>query len=310
MPYPVGAAPQQGFAVGQAMKKLEFGVSDIPASFQLERYAGCANWGAPEWWRALSLRYPFEAWSYLTPEELAEDEDNPDLLEIVRGNVLGFMERPLPVVEGELRPFPADTLSKPIRDLTGADYYEGLFNLHSGWYDKPSTLALRAIHRAGMMDFEAIQPEQEGERAFAELSNTPAWRIHREADAPAEKFGIEVNLGATDEFLVKEFKRWLKRIRKDAGIPQIPKEFDASHFADWHEDRLLPYLDLTMWARSHGGAFNLSALGYVLFPDEALRDAKMREVEPRIRRTIAPKARAIISLEVISTLNRQVWVKA
>ncbi|ASW00016.1 DUF6387 family protein [Paraburkholderia aromaticivorans] len=292
------------------MEKIEFGTSDLPDNFKLSRYDTCAGWGASEWWQALAHRRPIHDWSYLTPEEMAEDEDNPDLLDILQGNALAFLENPQPIVEGEKRPFPAYGMDCPIRDLTGADYYDGLFKMNSMWYETHAALARRACHRADVMPFEEIDDGADGHKAFWQLEKIPAWALHREASEPADRFCIQVQLGASDDDLVSEFKAWLKRIRKEAEIPQIPKAFDASHFSDWHERRLLPYLDLTLWARLHGGSFNLTALGYALFPDEALRGSKMRDVEPMVRRTIGPRARSLISIEVIATLNRQVWSSA
>ncbi|AYX27444.1 Uncharacterised protein [Burkholderia pseudomallei] len=281
------------------MEKIEFGRADLPPQFDLTRYRTCETWGASEWWHALAQRYRVRLFSTLTPEEMAEDEDNPDLLKTLQAHSLAFLENPLPITEGERRPFPAFGLDSPIRDLTGTDYYDGLLKLNSAWYEGSAALARRAL-----ID------NADGVSARTQLANTPAWSIHREAGEPSDKFWIEVNLTASDESLVKEFKAWLKRLRKEAGIPQIPKAFDESHFADWHEKRLLPYLDLTLWAHLHGGPLNLSALGDALFPDEAQRGAKMRDVEPMIRRTTAPRARALMSLETIATLNRQVWPTA
>jgi hypothetical protein len=288
------------------MRKIEFGASDLPDSFNLKRYDMCATWGASEWFQGLTPRYDIHLFSTLTPEEMAEDEDNPDLLETLQGYALSFLENPLPVVDGGGRHFPARAKESPIRDLTGADYYDGLFKLNSHWYEAPAELARRACHRAGVMSLEDIVDEVDGRKAYAELERVPAWQIHREANDTVDGYCIEVDLGAPDDHLVKEFRAWLKRVRREAGVPQIPKGFGAEHFADWHSKRLLPYLDLTLWARLNGGSINLSVMGYALFPDEPLRGPKMRDVEAMIRRTVAPQARALTSLEVISTLSRQV----
>lgn len=287
------------------MTSLEFGAADIPPGFDLRKYEQCAGWGLAEWWRALAYRRPFHEWATLSPEEMAQDEDNPDLLETLRGNALAFIKNPLPIEDEEFRVYPARSSKPAIRDLTGADYYDGLFKLDKWDYERVSQIARKACQRAEVMDFEKIESEVDGLKAFIELDRMPAWTIHREANAAQDSYCIEVDLGASDKHLVDEFKAWLKQIRKDAGVPQIPKQYGSDNFADWHEKRLLPYLDLTLWARLHGGGINLSALGDALFPDEALRGSKMRDVEPMIRRTTGPRARAMISLEVIATLTRQ-----
>lgn len=287
------------------MKKLDFSTADLPAEFSLEAYEQCATWGVDEWFRALAYRYPIVGFSALSPEDLAEDDDNPDMLEYLQDAWRYLLKNPLPEVSEEDRIFPARASRAPIRDLTGADYFDGLFKIDKWDYQHIAPIARRACQRAEVIDFERIDDEMDGHRAFIELDLIPAWKIHRDANAPEDSFCIEVDLGASDDHLVREFKAWLKKIRKDTGLPQIPKQFGPDNFADWNAKRLLPYIDLINWAMVHGGTLSLPVLGYALFPDEPMRVSGMRDIESVIRRTTAPQARALCSLEVVSTLSRQ-----
>jgi hypothetical protein len=258
-----------------------------------------------EWWDALNHRSLLHLFSRLPVEELDEEDIS---IEYLRECALGYLADPFPVIGEDDRIYPAKAAHTSIRDLTGSDFYLGLYKLDDTGYATPSALAKKVAQRTGFLDVqdvEGCQREMEAIYAMAKLDQTPAWQIYRDANVVDDKFWIEVELGESDEELVKEFKRWLKRMRQSAGIPRIAKRFDKSHFMDWHSKRLLPYLDLTLWATVHGGSLGPTAMGYVLFPDEPLRDRRMRNIEPMIRRTIAPQARQLISWQVVNTLRVQ-----
>jgi Family of unknown function (DUF6387) len=285
------------------MKQTVFGIGDIPSSFRLENYSSCETWGVAEWWRALAYRNTVHRFFNLSPEQIAEDEDPIELATAVKDCALSYFEKPLPDFDDELRVYPARERGFPIRDLTGKDFYGGLYKLNDESYKPSADLAKAVVRYTDVLNAEHfnaetdVQPQIEGVRASMELDRIPAWSIHREANAPLDSFCIEVDLGASDEHLVKEFKQWLKRIRRESDTLRIPKRLDGNDFADWHAKRLLPYLDLTLWARANDGSINLPVLGHLLFPDE-----QVRGVEAMIRRTTAPKARQLITWPLISVL--------
>lgn len=295
------------------MKPIDFGISDLPSDFRLGNYDVCPTWGAEEWWQALTHRYAVHLYSQLPVEDYTESaEEAADAIKFSKECSLLYFSDPLPIIGDEDRVHPVNGTRSPIRDLTGSDFYLGLYNLDEQGYEVAAELAKKVAKRTGIMDARDVKQqgvEVDALRAMAALDLTPAWQIHRDANRVGDKFWIEVELGASDDELVKEFKDWLRQIRKAADIPRIPKRFDSSHFKDWCSKRLLPYLDLTLWARAHGGAISASLLGYILFPDEPLRDARMRNIEPMIRRTIAPQARQLVTWQVVNTLYRQVHAR-
>ncbi|TCG03504.1 hypothetical protein BZM27_47940, partial [Paraburkholderia steynii] len=189
-----------------------------------------------------------------------------------------------------------------ISDVMGIEYARPLLDSR----DEETSPLIDLITKASSMWDEDLTEDQHDEavRAHTKLSKTPLWKLHREQRSFNDRFWINVNLGADDKQLMKEFQAWLRATRKAAGGPRLVKPFDGDDFADWHAKRILPYIDLTSWATVRGGDIDLTLLGYLLFPDEPLRE-NMRSVEPMIRRTIAPAARALLNGEAISALNAQ-----
>ncbi|WP_250489903.1 DUF6387 family protein [Caballeronia sp. INML2] len=275
------------------MEPIEFGLGDLPSDFSLEKYEQCAKWTVEEWWRALSYRYPVHLLAKQYPEDVIEEEDwtLDDRVEFLRDHAANFISNPLPEKRDDYRPFAYGADEPLIRDLTGRDYQ-----------DAPSTLKKwkEAINEA-----EYLRPSERAD-AIDGLRETPAWEIHREIDGFENVFRIEVDLAASDDDLLREFMAWLKRIRSEAEMSKIPRSFGPADFVKWHEKRLLPYLDLSLWAAMHGGHLSYSVIGHALFPDEPLRGPQMRAVEPMIQRTVKPQARALLHPEVCRVLGRQV----
>ncbi|VWD17385.1 DUF6387 family protein [Burkholderia contaminans] len=290
------------------MKRKIFGRSEIPKNFDLNRYEICATWSAKEWWQALVFRHSANLYLDLAPTRYESEGLDPDeVLKFWGDWVSDLFDNPLPDIGDEDRIYPSDFHRSPIRDLNGSDFYEGFYKIDDEEYRTSSTLAKAVAKRTGVMDFnypEQQQIEIAALHAMATLDTTPAWRIHRDAHSFGDRFRIDVDLGASDEEIIKDFKLWLKGIRKEAEIPVIRRALSQEDFNDWHQKRLLPYLDLVLWSAARGGSFTSSVLGYVLFPDEGAQN-HVRGIESVIRRTIAPQARALVNWQLVKALYRQ-----
>lgn len=290
------------------MKRTAFGTSDLPDKFRLENYQVCATWGVKDWWQALVYRHMPYLYLNLSPDDYAKEGiDREEASDMWADWILEIFDDPMPDLGDGDRLYPAEFSRNAIRDLTGSDFFEGFYKLNDEGYATSSELAKKVARRTGIMeagDLQQNKTEIDALRAIADLDRMPAWQIHRDAYAVGNRFRIDVDLGAADEDLVKEFKRWLKRIRKDAEIPQVSKRFDQRNFIDWHEKRLLPCLDLLLWAQANGGSITLPVLGNVLFPDEHGRD-HVRGVEAMIRRTTIPQARMLANWHLVKALYRQ-----
>ena len=306
------------------MKLRTFNVQDIPKNFDLSKYDVCASWELAEWRAALSHRYTLKVLSEMSPDDWRHESEEGDgwTFNDVADWTVAHFDDPLPsglleplvkekwvstgfdepLVLVERSPQFLPPAASPIQDLTAFDYYAGLFDLNDERYE--GTNALAATVNQEWDDEWSQEQASEFFVAQAKLRETPAWRIHRQANPYEDQFCVRVDLGTSDDNLLKGFKAWLKATRAAADIPRITRDFDAADFSDWHEKRLLPYIDLDLWARAHDGKLTLPVLGYVLFPDEPER-AAVRGVESVLRRTVAPAAQMLLSKEMISALSIQ-----
>lgn len=110
---------------------------------------------------------------------------------------------------------------------------------------------------------------------------------------------VEVDLFAPDKLILEDFKHWLAAARSVFEIP-TRKMFSKSEVAKWADFRLLPYLDLSLWAALEQVIIPYAVLGNALFPDEY--DVDLPE---RIRRVTKPKAEWAIQWQVIEAMRRQ-----
>jgi hypothetical protein len=83
---------------------------------------------------------------------------------------------------------------------------------------------------------------------------------------------------------------------------EVPKRaVSEADLHDWSQHRILPYLDLTFWAEVEGVALTQQLLGEVLFP----REYGVNLAE-RIRKTVAPLARKVVTYDFCNYLVVQV----
>ncbi len=111
---------------------------------------------------------------------------------------------------------------------------------------------------------------------------------------------LTVDLSATDEQLIADYKRCLTASRKALGKVAPQQNFCAKDFCKWFENGILPYIDLTLWARAHNISITQNALGEAIFPNED--DADTTE---RIRRTTKPQATYLLREETCRALEYQ-----
>lgn len=109
-----------------------------------------------------------------------------------------------------------------------------------------------------------------------------------------------VDFTAPDELLLKHFQEWLKETRGLFGTTNPPKEFTKLDLLNWSKKRVLPYLDLTIWAQLTNKKITLTEIGTVLFPDERNGSVNLND---RIRKTVKPLAEQLISETFVKAMS-------
>jgi hypothetical protein len=235
--------------------------------FQLEAYKPVAGYTLAQWASALYFRYILRG--------LLEGPATPD--DGMVKMLAAMLTRPLG--NHHAGPLTAKGLSR-VWDLTVIDVYE-----------------LRDAFRDDMKDAEAACAEwyrrcgEEPEfpplpklldKGFDELLTDKGYEAIREQR-------VFVDLEATDEQLISDFREWLrnKRIQKRMVVPKRFSEQDAS---EWHKYKVLLFIDLDMFCYVTHSKISHSTLGALLFPDEYEVD-----LGERVRKVVRPLVNQIMS---------------
>jgi hypothetical protein len=143
-----------------------------------------------------------------------------------------------------------------------------------------------------------------------ELNEVPI-DIERDASIPYDflirQNGIEmddanviVDLNATDEQILSDFKHWLTEYRNATGHKSNKNNFSDKDLAYWHESRLLPYIDLTLSAAIEGKKIMQTKIASLVF-----KDYQDIDVVDKLRRTTKPKAEWLLSDETLAAIDVQ-----
>ena len=85
---------------------------------------------------------------------------------------------------------------------------------------------------------------------------------------------VEVDLSVSDELVLADFKSWLRAARKEFKMP-ARSEFSAAATQRWVTGRVLPYLDLTLWAALENVTIPEEIMQHALYGDDSIPDGKV-----------------------------------
>lgn len=111
---------------------------------------------------------------------------------------------------------------------------------------------------------------------------------------------LTIDLSATDEQLKKNFSEWLKTQRTITQYTIREKQFTSKDFEKWINNKVLPYLDLTLIANAEDIQLTQNKLGRLLFPDEYNID-----LTERIRRSVKPLAEWLLDKKTVEAIRIQ-----
>lgn len=110
---------------------------------------------------------------------------------------------------------------------------------------------------------------------------------------------IYVDMYATDEQLIGDFKKWLKRKRLETGGELSKKNFTDKDFADWANYKVLAYIDLEILCSHLNKRASLATIGDLLFPNDDVDRAE------RVRKVVQPLARKLMNPVIFNALDVQ-----
>ncbi|WP_322019312.1 DUF6387 family protein [Paraburkholderia tropica] len=271
-------------------------LSDLPTSFALEKYDACASFSIADWHNNLMQRA-------LRRNTAADYRDHHiDELKRAANDCLQnpiFPARELQEGDG----FEKNVFRSQIRDQTAFELLTGGSTLaaddeRARAYRDAFTVMDREMHGEAKYD-------QEASHAYETL-DVPAWTMLNDIGINMSgAVTVNVDLFASDDKLVDDFKAWLRVTRRALNIPSIQRRFTRADFDRWQQNKVLAFLDLSFWADINGLRLTNQILGVALFPEEytiALAD--------RIRKVVAPLALAASSPVYIEALLSQALEEA
>lgn len=124
----------------------------------------------------------------------------------------------------------------------------------------------------------------------------------------AEAYGgitfAAIDLYASDQEILLAMKKWLIKTKADFGVPKKGKAFfNDADMRNWHKNRLLQYLDLTLFAHIEGIELLDHEIAALLFPDEYELN-----ITDKIKDTVRPNAEKMRNGTVVERLIRQVEI--
>jgi hypothetical protein len=266
------------------MKAVVNRVADLPVQFNLKHYAPVHDFSIAEWVCNLEAR-SLRQFMWSMGDYYAD--------ELKRG-ALYLLDNPIFRPSDKWKDSPG--LLKHVHRQQVRD--ESVFDALAGnYYFNPGETRMKKYAD----DFRTLDgpgaPSEEGRALF----DIPMWRALQESGINDDReVAVRVNLNASDEHLVADFKMWLAKIRKARKLTVQRQRVKASEFQDWARFRVLPYLDLQFWARTHGFQITHQVMGIALFPNEfevALAD--------RIRKVVVPLADRIVTEGFCTLLRAQ-----
>lgn len=108
---------------------------------------------------------------------------------------------------------------------------------------------------------------------------------------------VHVDLAHSDEALREAFSNWLADQRRRTGW-QSEGEITLAQAKRWHQQRLIPFIDLVLWQYTEKTSLPLHRIANALFPNDLDVD-----VTERVRKVTRPNADRICSPEFTERLR-------
>ncbi|WP_250522911.1 MULTISPECIES: DUF6387 family protein [unclassified Caballeronia] len=269
--------------------------TSLPAAFDIRKYDVCSDFGWSEWYANLMQR----TLRLMMFEQGAHFQDE------MRQGLLSRFENP---IAESMKIEEGDGYSKPIfrsqvTDMSAFDHLTGFFSIPpeldpNNKYRK----AVSAIQR----DIDDNESDDNETKEACSVLDVPHWEFDLDMGYDLSgKVHATVDLFASEEKLVEDFRMWLRATRTKLGVPNLKRRYTVADMADWARFRILAYLDLTMWAALSKVSLTQQQIGVALFPDEygvILAD--------RVRKVVAPLALSLATPAAMDTLYGQALEQA
>jgi len=270
-------------------------LKERPSWFQLRNYESSEKFGALEWANEIWERHvQFDALRYGLPGECDYQEALKYIEKIKRDPYKNYS---LPRDSSLKASFWTSSGNRYIEKRSAVNNLSK-FKAYRFLYDsKNKSEIVKDFERFELLGDESSKEER---RSLIDKYSHP----FTDVVADYHEVFLDVNLRASDEHIVSEFKDWLAEKRKELTEFNRRKKFTQTEFRDWHDFKLLAYWDLTFITSFEGYTVPQHVLGQALFP----RDVEVDTTE-RIRKVVQKKHQFLISEGCLGPLLRQVMAE-
>lgn len=275
--------------------------SELPEWFDLSRYESATNLDLAGWYANLSIRY-----IYLNFEASHSNQLFQHFREFTVGDGPLVMTRPEPSNlsgRSERNPLYSETPHSKLNQLSirslPVDYCGFVIAdfLHN---ESDLTVQLRSAA-------DYLWEESNSKREFAsdheieDFLGQPMDLVKlQESNTFDQNLRVEVDMFVPDSLIMDDFKKWLKAARDIFDMPSR-NIFSDADMKSWAKKQVLPFLDLTIWAKYRKAKIPDPVMGAALFPDEY--DVSLSE---RIAKVVRPKAKWLTR----ESVQQAIWMQS
>lgn len=110
---------------------------------------------------------------------------------------------------------------------------------------------------------------------------------------------LSIDIGASEARLMEDFQAFIRAEKVKLKLSSTPsRKFGRAERKRWHENRVLPYLDLMLWFGLKRVPITQQEIGVLLFPDEL--NVALSE---RVRKTLKPLADELMRDQFLYALS-------
>jgi hypothetical protein len=275
-------------------------IADLPPAFALARYEDASHFHIQEWLVNLEFRALRWNWGGDQSEQEAAAAyllTTPLIPEVVsKAYWKGGLTKQ---VEGH-----------QVKDQSVADVFGCHFDLGgNAAEDDPRGQTYAKV-------FERYISGEARDKSAVQSVRDPVWSALESMgiDDEGDTF-VKVNLHASEEQLISDFANWLVETKRRRGIDVPKRRISLPDLQEWARFKVLPYLDLMLWARAHRRTISHQVMGLALFPDEfevVLSDRVRKVVAPLAHKLVTEDFCAFLRSQAVGDMERKVgnWVPA
>lgn len=279
--------------------------TDIPSNFSIAKYSMCEEWTLGQWSANLGHRLVRRdsivgigldtKYARIMQDATSEAFDDPEL-------AWSWDEEGPVGLNGE--PWPA--YAQRVRDVTSFEYLRAREHFEEHEFKRYAESYNEAIVAVDPCYPWRENPDATDAQwdAVRFLNAATDWSMHLDCMGDNYEFPpfalAHVDLNASDGELIEDFQAWLTAARKSRKIEPATYAFSDRDREMWGKMRILPFIDLTLWAQARGLKISLPVMGRALFPDEF--DVSL---EDRVRKVVADYAERLMNPRVIRAMHSQ-----